>query len=113
MQKLDGRPPSGPARSPIYRVFGSCVDEERSECAGSGADDGEATYIDQDGNRLACKNVDALCAAVRLVQKYAAELGQSIWSEDVLKKAMEEVFSVFEDKFGASVHSSDDDDNTM
>ncbi len=106
VQKPDGRPPYGQPRSPIYRALGSRMAEECANVPPRGADDEETTYVDQEGNPFAFHNVDSLCAGVRLVRKYAAELGQSIWSEDILRKATEEVISIL-------IKSLDTDDEEM
>ncbi len=42
-----------------------------------------ATYTDQDGNTFLRKNIDALRASVLLARKYAADLGQPVWNEDI------------------------------
>ncbi len=59
------------------------------------------TYVDEDGNALACKNVDPLYGAVRSAHNFAAELDQAIWSEEVLENARDKMVAEFGEEWGS------------
>ncbi len=65
-----------------------------------GPNDERATYIDQDGDSFPCENIDALRASVLLARKYAADLGQPVWNEDILNKATDDVIGEFGEELG-------------
>jgi len=72
-----------------------------------GANDERATYTDQDGDSFSCENIDALRASVLLARKYAADLGQPVWNEEILDKSTDEVIGEFDEELGLSEDASD------
>ncbi len=74
-------------------------------------DDEGSTYIDQDGNALACKNIDALRAGVRLARHYAEFYRLPVWSDEALERAVADVTVGLGVNFRAFVDTLDDSDS--
>ncbi|KLO08877.1 hypothetical protein SCHPADRAFT_931536 [Schizopora paradoxa] len=58
-----------------------------------------ASFVDEDGNAIACGKVDTLCAGIRFARKFAAEMGKTVWDGDVIHRAACEAFVEYECKF--------------
>ncbi|KLO08756.1 hypothetical protein SCHPADRAFT_908349 [Schizopora paradoxa] len=53
-------------------------------------DQERSSFVDEDGNELLCKEVDAVCAAIRLTKKYASEEGTTVWDKVTVHRAVSE-----------------------
>jgi len=73
------------------------VDDMQSKGISNSPDkaDGDAAYVDEEGNALLGKNTDVLGAAVRYAHRRALGFGQPVWSKEVLEYTTDDVVAEF------------------